>query len=105
MLEKLFERPHAVARHRDSPLYEERRRYLSHLAHQQVPLESLRSTAWDLLTIAECLRLDSRPGESITSAEVEEQAALWVKRPGRSEPKTDYPRARLVMRAIRWLRF
>ena len=70
-----------------------------------MPLETLRSTAWDLLTIAECLRLASRPGEAITSAEVEEQAALWVKRPGRPEPKTDYPRARLVRRAIRWLRF
>jgi integrase/recombinase XerD len=105
MLEKLFERPHALARHRDGPLYKERRRYLSHLARQQVPLETLRSTARDLLTIAECLRLASRPGEAITSAEVEEQAALWVRRPSRPQPKTDYPRARLVMRAIRWLRF
>lgn len=105
MLENLFERPHALARHRDGPLYKERLRYLSHLTRQQVPLETLRSTAWDLLTIAGCLRLASRPGEAITSAEVEEQAALWVSRPGRPEPKTDYPRARLVMRAIRWLRF
>lgn len=48
MLEKLFERPHALARHRNGPLCKERRRYLSHLARQHVPLETLRSTAWDL---------------------------------------------------------
>ena len=105
MLEKLFGRPHALARHCNGPLCKERRRYLSHLARQHVPLETLRSTAWDLLTIAECLRLASRPGEAISSAEVEEQAVRWFKRPGRPEPKTDYPRARLVRRAIRWLRF
>ena len=105
IFEKLFERPHALARHYNGPLCKERRRYLSYLARQQVPLETLRSTAWDLLTIPECLRLASRPGEAITSAEVEEQAALWFRRPGRPRPKTDYPRARLVMRAIRWLHF
>src|SRR5512135_787857 len=101
MLEKLFERPHAVARHCNGPLCKERRRYLSHLARQHLPLETLRSTAWDLLSIAECLRVASRPGEAISSAEVEEQAALWFKRPGRPQPKTDYPRARFVARAIR----
>jgi integrase/recombinase XerD len=105
MLEKLFERPHALARHCNGPLCKERRRYLSHLARQNVPLETLRSTAWDLLSIAEYLRLASRPEEAISSAEVEEQAALWMKRPGRPEPKTDYSRARFVTRAIRWLRF
>ena len=87
IFEKLFERPHALARHYNGPLCKERRRYLSYLARQQVPLETLRSTAWDLLTIPECLRLASRPGEAITSAEVEEQAALWVSRPGRPEPR------------------
>ena len=41
MLEKLFERPHAVARHRSGPLCKERRRYLSYLARQHVPLAIL----------------------------------------------------------------
>jgi hypothetical protein len=56
-----------------------------------VSLETLRSTAWDLVTIAECLRLASRPGEAITSAEVERPTTRWVKRPGRPKPKTDEP--------------
>ena len=36
MFEQLFQHPHALARHRDGPLLEERRRYLAQGAAQQM---------------------------------------------------------------------
>jgi hypothetical protein len=40
MFEQLFERPHALARQRNGPLAEERRRYLVHCAEQQLSLRT-----------------------------------------------------------------
>ena len=42
MFEQLFERPHALARQRNGPLAEERRRYLAHCAEQQMSPRTLR---------------------------------------------------------------
>jgi hypothetical protein len=36
MFEQLFKRPHALARHRNGPPAEERRRYLAHCTEQQM---------------------------------------------------------------------
>ena len=45
MFEQLFKRPHALARQRNGPLAEERRRYLVHCAEQQMARRTLRVIA------------------------------------------------------------
>ena len=45
MFEQLFKRPHALARHRNGPLAEERCRYLAHCAQQQMSRRTLRRIA------------------------------------------------------------
>ena len=61
MFEQLFERPHALARQRNGPLAEERRRYLAHCADQQMAPRTLRGIAIYTLVIARALRLADRP--------------------------------------------
>jgi integrase/recombinase XerD len=45
MFEQLFESQHALARQRNGPLAEERRRYLVHCAEQQMAPRTLRGIA------------------------------------------------------------
>lgn len=52
MFDQLFERPHAVARHRAGPLSKERLRFLTHLAKGGV-----RKTAW----MANCEIKEEKP--------------------------------------------
>jgi integrase/recombinase XerD len=68
MFEQLFKRPHALLRHRNGPLAEERRRYLAHCAEQQMSQRTLRRTATYTLIVAKALRLADRPGELVTRA-------------------------------------
>jgi site-specific recombinase XerD len=97
MFEQLFERPHALARQRNGPLAEERRRYLVHCAEQQMSRRTLRGIAIYTLVVAKALRLDTRPGELITAAEIEAHADRWANR----QPKP--PALRQARRS--WLRF
>ena len=80
MFEQLFERPHALARQRHGPLFEERLRYLSHGAEQQMAPRTLRGIAIYTLVIARTLCLADRPGELLTRGEVEQQADRWADR-------------------------
>ena len=75
MFDQLFERPHALARHRAGPLLTERITFLAHLADQGLPPTTLRITAQQLLVIANALGLASRPGETITRDEIKRKAA------------------------------
>ena len=97
MFEQLFERPHALARQRNGPAAEERRRYLAHCAEQQMARRTLRLIALYLLIVAKALRLADRPDELITRAEIEAEADRWANR--RPRPAQ--------MRSVRlaWLRF
>ena len=97
MFERLFERPHALARQRNGPAAEERRRYLAHCAEQQMARRTLRLIALYLLIVAKALRLADRPDELITRAEIEAEAHRWANR--RPRPAQ--------MRSVRlaWLRF
>ena len=70
MFDRLFEHPFVLARQRNGPLAEERRRYLAHCAEQQMSRRTLRSIARYTLIAAEALRLAERPGEVVTRAEV-----------------------------------
>lgn len=107
MFEQLFERPHALARQRSGPLADERRRYLTHCADQQMAPRTLRGIAIFTLAVARYLRLDDRPGEPITRAKIEAAADRWGRRHP-SPPVLRHPRrARLRFTgcATRWLTF
>lgn len=80
MFDRLFRRSCTLAHHRTGPLYEERLLYLSHLTAQGMARSSLQHAAIYVLAAAESLRLANRPGELISRAEIEQQAALWTNR-------------------------
>ncbi|MCI0462158.1 MAG: tyrosine-type recombinase/integrase [Gemmataceae bacterium] len=107
MFNQLFERPHALARHRAGPLVAERLRYLTHLAQQGMAQRTLRGVAEYLLAVATYLHLADRPGEAIPYAEIEETAALWADRPLPRPKRTGTGRARerFLWYATQWLQF
>src|SRR4051794_20992723 len=89
MFEQFVKHPRALARHRHSPLAEERRRYLAHCVELGMAHETVRSVASYLLIITDYLRLGERPNDQITPAEVEAEATRWANRhnaPSRSKP-------------------
>ena len=63
MFEILFTRPHAIARHRNGPLAELRRQYLTFLAEHGMKIPTLLVLANYLLTISKYLRLAKRSGK------------------------------------------
>jgi len=107
MFEQLFVRPKVLAQQHASPLVEERRAYLIHLAGQGTARSTLRRTARYLVAIAESLCLADRPGELITAAEIRERAALWASshRPRPTLQTSPAVRPRFIRFATAWLRF
>lgn len=107
MFEELIEHPYALERHRNSPLAEQRRRFLIHCAELGMTRRTLRNLARYLLVITASLRLAKRPGDRITPAEIEAQANRWADRPNR--PPTAKPagagRRHFINYATRWLQF
>lgn len=101
MFDRLLKDPHALARQQNGPLAAERRRYLAHCAEQQMSHETLRAIASYTLVIAQALRLDDRPGELITRAEIDAEADRWVNR----RRKRDRGMPTFTGHAIRWLTF
>jgi integrase/recombinase XerD len=100
MFEQLFERPHAVTRHCTGPLTKEREEYLRHLANQGMARMTVRSAAEYLLIVVRCLRLEHRPGEIISVAEIARAAGRW----GR-ERASSCSRRRFLRFATQWLEF
>jgi integrase/recombinase XerD len=107
MFDQLFQRPRILARHRNGPLADERRRYLAHLAEQQMALLTLQTIASYTLAVAKALCLADRPGEVITKNEIEAEAERWAKRQPRPPAMRLFHHARRNFKghAMRWLRF
>jgi site-specific recombinase XerD len=107
MFEQLFSRPKALERQRTSPLAEERRAYLNHLAQQGMARSTKREAAVYLVIVAHQLRLADRPTETITLAEVQRQATRWANRPDKksSLKGVAHARQRFLGTATAWLRF
>jgi site-specific recombinase XerD len=107
MFDRLYKRPRVLARHRNGPLVEERRRYLAHGAEQEMALLTLQNMARYTLIVAKALRLADRPGEIITKEEIEVEAERWANR----QPKHPmmrlfhHSRRNFTLQAIRWLTF
>ncbi len=107
MFDRLFQKPRVIARYRDGPLAEERRRYLVHCAEQQMARATLREIASYTLAITKALRLAERPGELIAPVEIKAAADRWARR---RSPQCSSPTVctawRLFTRfATRWLSF
>lgn len=98
MFEELFDRPFAVARHRNGPMVEERVRFLRHQASRDMARSTLRDAAGYLLDVCEELDLPARPGERISQDEIDQRATRWSK--GRPDA-----RRRFRSHATQWLRF
>jgi integrase/recombinase XerD len=107
VFEQLFKRRPALARQRNGPLAEERRRYLAHCADQQMAHATLRGIAIHMLIVVRALRLADRTGESITRAEIEATADRWANRHPRPHTMRGTRRSRLlfISYATRWLTF
>ena len=107
MFDQLFRFPRALARQKNGPLSEERSRFLSHCADQQMSPITLRGIAHYLLIVVEALRLAERPGEIITRMEIEAEAKRWVQRQpeARRAQHGQGLRVRFTGYAIRWLTF
>jgi integrase/recombinase XerD len=80
MFDQLFERPHALKRQCESPLAEERNRYLTHLAQQGMARKTLRDAALYLLVITEYLHLPEHPQECFPLEQIAEAAERWANR-------------------------
>jgi len=107
MFDRLFHKPRVLARYRDGPLAEERRRYLVHCAEQQMARTTLREIATYTLAITKALRLAERTGELITPGEIKAVADVWAHRrsPPRSSPAVSAARRLFTRFATRWLSF
>jgi integrase/recombinase XerD len=107
MFDQLFQHPHALARHRDGPLSEERRKYLAHCASQQMAVLTLRHIAIYTLVVVKVLHLADRPGELITAEEIEVEAKRWARHRSKPPKRQILEHARLSFQrnALRWLQF
>lgn len=107
MFEQLFKAPYTLARHRQSPLAEQRHLYLTHLAELHLGLGVRRIIAEYLLHITDYLRLGERLGDRIGPAEIAATAERWANRPGNfaEHPPSRTCRARFITHATGWLKF
>jgi site-specific recombinase XerD len=90
MFDQLFKRPAAVARHRKSPMSEERLAFLTYLASQGYSRSALRSNAERVLVIAQMPGLASPHRKAVTLNEVKRKTGN---------------RRHLYQVAVRWLKF
>jgi integrase/recombinase XerD len=107
VFDQLFERPHALARHRAGPLVEERLRYLVHLSGQGHALATRREAAVFTLIVTDRLHLADRPGQLVTPAEIRRAAARWGTRASHPPRRNGGRRSRerFLDHATQFLRF
>ena len=99
MFDQLFQQAATKARHRSGPLLKERLAFLTHFAGRGMSRSYLCEVANDLLVIASTLKLDRRPGETITRDEIKKKvpdkhnlrslATRWLQFLGRLQKRPD----------------
>ncbi len=107
MFEQILKAPYALTRHRQSPLAEQRQRYLEYRAELGMSPGVQRTGAGYLLAVTKYLRLGERPDDLITTAEIEAMADRWA---NRSSKRTQTAggretRKRFIIYATDWLKF
>jgi integrase/recombinase XerD len=105
MFDQLFVRSDALTRYLSAPLVDERRQYLTHCAVQGMTKSTLEAKARLLLSIAEYLRLATRPDETISLPEIEKAATRWSnhKWPSRQSSHAKRSRDYFIGTAAEWL--
>jgi hypothetical protein len=79
MLEKIFERPWLLARHRQAPLLDERVRFLAHPSDLGFTRPRLGTIAAELLGIIR--ELDLKETGFVTAQDIRAAAQRWAERP------------------------
>lgn len=79
MFNQLFKRPHAIQRQINAPLLEDRLRYLTHRAEQEIARTVLREIAIYQLIVIRYLKLKDN-GHTFTFKEIERAAQRWARR-------------------------
>ncbi len=102
MFEKLFKYPWAIERHQSAALLDERLRFLSQRATDELSERTLRRTAQYLLAVMDYLRLPTRADEVIDATEIEEAANRWS---NRRKTRNCNSRHAFIGHATRWLQF
>ena len=105
MFDTIFHYPRVLARHRDGPASEERRRFLLHRASTGAAPATLALLARELLVIAR--RIDLSDSKLVTHEEISYAAERWTryqKQRGRIR-KPKYSRLRFVQTATSWFQF
>lgn len=106
MFDSLFSSADSLARHRDGPFAEDRRRFLEHCSRQGFPHGYLRKSARMLLWVAS--ELDASPGRTMTLAQIRAAAGRWsrLKYPcGVRHDHKAHPRNAFIKLAVSWFRF
>jgi hypothetical protein len=80
MFDRLFVRSDALAHQLSAPLVEERRRYLTRCGELGSAKNTLYSKAYRLISIANYLKLDHRPGDQIGIQEIKLAASQWARK-------------------------
>jgi site-specific recombinase XerD len=105
MFDQLFTCQRAVDRHSESPLLEERLRYLAHCTAQGSTRSSLRLTAQHLLVFTELFDLETR--HDVSLEKIQSAANSWVGSRPQAHGMTDgrWGRSRFISDAKKWLNF
>lgn len=105
MFNQLFTSQRSIDRHANSPLLEERLRYLAHCAEQGSTRSSLRLIAQHLLVFTE--QFDLTAEDDVGLGEIQAAAKAWVGSRPQAHGMTDcwYGRTRFVSDAKKWLTF
>ena len=105
MFEKLFERPHTIEKYRSAALYEDRLRYLVHVADGGATPGTLYKIANHQLNLVRLL--DLREGETVTLPQLTTVIDARFDRAGRTGDQRTRSRSssEILGYALRWLRF
>lgn len=106
MFEDLFSSADKLARHRDGPFAEDRKRFLDHCGREGFSFKLLRESARMLLWIAS--ELDASPGRSMTTEQICAAANRWSRSKYRYEIRhghEPHPRTAFTKLAVSWFRF
>ena len=106
MFKDLFSHVETLARHRDGPFAEDRKRFLEHCSRDGFPPGYLRGTARMLLWIAS--ELDASPGRSMTLAQIQLAAKCWCRFKYPYVVRRSHnihPREAFIKLAVSWFRF
>ena len=104
MFEDLFERPHAIEKYRSAPLYEDRLRYLVHVADGGAAPRTLYKIAYCQLNLVRLL--DLREGETVALSQLTAVAEARFDREEHPGGQRAHSRASrdFLGHALRWLR-